>query len=57
MLLTLDIAGWSALLEEKMYDRGVPPIITQSSSRILMIHRIPVEVHRKISYRIRDKQP
>ncbi|MCE9499950.1 MAG: DUF1564 domain-containing protein [Leptospira sp.] len=52
LLLLLDMAGWSAIIAEKFYDRGVPPTLTEFSARILMIHRIPV-VHRKIHYRIR----
>ncbi|MCE9500182.1 MAG: DUF1564 domain-containing protein [Leptospira sp.] len=54
LLLILDIAGWSALLTEKLFDRGVPPTISKFSSRILVQFRIPVEVHRKITYRIRQ---
>ncbi|MCE9501744.1 MAG: DUF1564 domain-containing protein [Leptospira sp.] len=53
LLLTLDIAGWSELLAEKFYDRGVPPTITEFFSRIHMIHKIPVQIHRKIYYKIR----
>ncbi|MCE9499588.1 MAG: hypothetical protein K8R21_03675, partial [Leptospira sp.] len=53
LLLILDIAGWSELLAEKFYDCGVPPIISKFSSRILICHKIPVQVHRKIKYRIR----
>ncbi|MCE9499718.1 MAG: DUF1564 domain-containing protein [Leptospira sp.] len=53
LLLVLDIAGWTALLAEQIYDCGVPPIISEFSSRILMIRQFPVQVRRKICYRIR----
>lgn len=52
LLLTLDIAGWDRLLAQKLYKRGVPPTISEFSSRILVLLRITPEVHRKISYRI-----
>jgi len=54
LLLVLDIAGWREILAEKFYNRGVPPAISEFSSRIRMIHRIRTEVHRKIYYRIRQ---
>lgn len=53
LLLLLDIAGWSAILAEKFHDSGVPPTISEFSSRILFFQKIPVQVHRKIRYRIR----
>lgn len=53
LLLVLDIAGWDSLLAEKFYDRGVPPTISEFSSRILMKYQFPIQVHRKIYYRIR----
>ncbi|MCE9501359.1 MAG: DUF1564 domain-containing protein, partial [Leptospira sp.] len=53
LLLMLDIAGWGALLAEKFYDRGVPPTISEFSSRVVMLRRIPVQVYRKIYYKIR----
>ncbi|MCE9499276.1 MAG: DUF1564 domain-containing protein [Leptospira sp.] len=31
LLLVLDIAGWSELLAEKFYNRGVPPTISEFS--------------------------
>ncbi|MCE9501971.1 MAG: DUF1564 family protein [Leptospira sp.] len=53
LLLVLDIAGWGELLAEKFYDRGVPPTISEFSSRIFVRSIIPAQVHRKIKYRIR----
>lgn len=54
LLLVLDIAGWSELLAEKFYNRGAPPTISEFSSRNLVRLRIPVQVPRKIYYRIRQ---
>jgi len=54
LLLTLDIAGWSEILAEKFYNRGVPPTISRFSGRVLMLRQIPVEVHRKILFKIRQ---
>lgn len=53
LLLVLDIAGWSELIAEKFYGRGVPPTISRFSSRITIISQISPEVHRRIRYRIR----
>ncbi|MCE9499623.1 MAG: DUF1564 domain-containing protein [Leptospira sp.] len=53
LLLVLDIAGWDRLLADKLYSRGVPPILSEFSSLIRIQYRIPVRIHRKIHYRIR----
>ncbi|MCE9499825.1 MAG: DUF1564 domain-containing protein [Leptospira sp.] len=53
LLLVLDIAGWGKLLSEKLYDRGVPPIISAFSSQILIQYQFPVAVHRKIRFKFR----
>ncbi len=43
LLLVLDIAGWREILAEKFYNCGVPPTISEFSSRIRMMHRIPTQ--------------
>ncbi|MCE9499407.1 MAG: DUF1564 domain-containing protein, partial [Leptospira sp.] len=53
LLLVLDIAGWGDLLAKKCYARGVPPTISEFSSHTMMRYRLPVELHRKIRFRIR----
>ncbi|MCE9500541.1 MAG: DUF1564 domain-containing protein, partial [Leptospira sp.] len=53
MFLKLDISDWPVILRENWYAGGVPPTISNITSRIHLTNMIPIRVFRKIRYKTR----